>query len=393
MKSLSNKGRQTMVSFGHFISRWKWHLDLLRIFHYLRHGWSKYRNHAFDLKDLFSEFHEEIWQEAANKLSVDLVAYPGEFYRVRYGDRSTWIQSYRVQLDSHVTLDLARNKPLVSTLLSDNSIPVPPFHAFKFHDIGSAREFLHKQNVPCVVKPALASAGGKGVTTHVRTQRDLTRAVMFASAFDPLVMIERQIPGDVYRLLYLDGKLIDAIQRHPPHVIGDGQSTIRELIRAENKRRVEKSGHSALKVLVIDFDCRKTLRRSRITLDSVPERGRVVVVKTTTNESAAHECASVRKILDGELVRECARATKILGIRLAGVDVITPDVGLPLAQCGGAIIEVNASPGLHYHYQIRNPEDMVPVAVPILRHLLDIKEENEKTVQDLLIQQHLAPPP
>jgi len=368
-----------MVSFGHFIPRWKWPLDLLRIFYFLRHGWSKYRNHALDLKDLFRGFHEEMWHEAANELSVDLEAYPGGFYKASYGDRSTWIQDYRVQLDSHVTLDLARNKPLVSTLLSGQGIHVPPFHAFRFHDIASAKAFLYSQNAPCVVKPALACAGGKGVTTHVRTLRDLTRAVLFASAFDPLVMIERQIPGDVYRLLYLDGKLVDAIRRRQPHVVGDGRSTIRELIRAENRRRVETSGKSALKVLVIDFDCRKTLRRSNLTLDFVPEKGRVVVVKTTTNESAAHECDSVRKLLDSELVRECARATEILGIRLAGVDVITQDVGLPLSQCGGAIIEVNASPGLHYHYQISNPEDIEPVAVPILRHLLDIKENRDKT--------------
>jgi cyanophycin synthetase len=165
---------------------------------------------------------------------------------------------------------------------------------------------------------------------------------MFASAFDPLVMIERQIPGDVHILLYLDGKLIDAIQRRPSQVMGDGRSTIRELIRAGNKRRVKKSGHSALKVLEIDFDCRKTLRRAGLSLNSVPEKGRAVVVKTTTNESAAHGCDSIRERIDGELVREGARATEVLGIRLAGVDVITEKMSLPLNQSGGAIIEVNA---------------------------------------------------
>ncbi len=360
------------------MSRRKWQLDMLRAFHFLRHAWSKFRNNALDLKSVFSEFHEEIWREAANELSVELVTYPGGYHRARYGNRSTWIQDYRVQLDDLVMLDIARNKPLVSGFLSDCGIPVPQFHAFTFQEMASAREFLREQNGPCVVKPALHCAGGQGVTTNIRTPRDLTRAVLFASAYSPLVMIETQVPGDVYRLLYLDGKLIDAIRRRPPQVIGDGQSTIQKLILAENKKRVAESGRSSLKVLVIDFDCRMTLRRARLSLKTVPERGVAVIVKSTTNESAAQECNSVLKLIDSELVREGSRATKELGIRLAGIDVITGDVSVPLERSGGAIIEVNVAPGLQYHYQISPPEDIVPVAVPILRHLLDIKDGDEE---------------
>jgi len=195
-------------------------------------------------------------------------------------------------------------------------------------------------------------------------------------------MIEQQIPGDVFRLLYLDGELLDAIRRLPPHVTGDGRSTIRALIRAENKQRAAESGNTALKVLAIDVDCRMTLKRAGASLKSVPAENEKVAVKSTTNESAAEDCETARHRIHDEIVSECARATQVLGFRLVGVDVMTPDPSVPLVQNGGAIIEVNVSPGLQYHYQVRNIEERVPVAIPILRRLLKIEEKNAGIVDE-----------
>ena len=355
-------------------SRTTWYFDFLRIYYHIRHKVVRVTNQSLSVKDLFEGFHDRIWREAAKELAVDLVKLPYGFHEAGSNGCSTRIQDHVVELDHHLKLLLARNKPLVSTLLAERGIHVPPFHAFTLEDIASARQFLDHQNNSCVVKPALGCAGGEGVTTHVTTQRELTRAAVFASIYSSLIMIERQIPGDVYRLLYLDGELIDAIRRLPPHVVGDGRSTIRRLIAAENRRRVERSGMTALKILVGDFDCRTTLRRAGLSLNSIPQPGQVVVVKTATNESAAHECEAVRDEVHDDIVREGARAAQTLGIRLAGLDVITSDVGVPLEQSGGAIIEVNSSPGLHYHYQVKNVEDQVPVAVPILRRLLNMGE-------------------
>jgi len=368
----------------------KWIFNFLRIIFFLRQGWTKLRGNALNLKDVFTEFHEEIWQNAADELAVEMVRFSGGFYQIRSENRSTWIKDYLVEIDHYVTLQVARNKPLVSKVLLEHGIPAPPFHAFTLRDIASAKTFLQQQNAPCVVKPALDSAGGTGVTTHVRTNRDLMRAAIFASAFCPHIMIERQVPGDVYRFLYLDGELIDAIRRRPPHVIGDGRSTIRELIRAENKRRIEQAGHSSLKVLVIDADCRKTLRRNGLKLNSIPEKNHAVMVKATTNDSGALECESVFKQVDTELAREGARAAKALSIRLAGVDVITRDISVSLQKSGGKIIEVNAAPGLQYHYQVRNPQDSVPVAVLILRRLLDIKNDSKGISHELFQQKQQA---
>jgi len=349
--------------------------NLLRILYFLRHGWNKLSGHGLELKDIFSEFHKNMWLDAASKLSVDIESYPGGFYRASYKGRSKWIYDYMVEIDNYALLQVARNKPLVSKILLDNGIPVPPFHAFTINDIESAKEFLISQGAPCVVKPALDSAGGKGVTTHIKSSVELKRAALFASAFSLTVIIERLIPGDVYRLLFLNGELIDAIRRIPPQVIGDGYSSIKSLIKKENKRRVEQAGLLSLKVLVIDFDCKMTLRRSGLSLKDVPKEGQVITIKSTTNESSMNESESVINIVSDDIVAECRRATSVLGIDLAGIDIITRDIRYPLKQTGGKIIEINAVPGLHYHYQVRNSEDMVPVAIPILSNLLKINKK------------------
>jgi len=352
----------------------KWINNLFRILYFLRHGWNKLIGHGLELKTTFSEFHRKMWFDAASKLSVDLISYPGGFYKATYEGRSTWIKDYLVEIDSYALLQVARNKPLVSKILLENGIPVPPFRAFSINNIKLAKDFLDSQDAPCVVKPALDSAGGKGVTTHIKSSFDLKRAAIFASAFNPIVMIDRSIPGDVYRLLFLNGKLIDVIRRLPPRVIGDGHSTIRKLIKKENKQRIKRSGFSSLKVLVIDFDCKSTLRNAGLSLSDVPKDGQIINVKSTTNDSGANECESITNIVNDEIVTVCIKAVNILGSNLAGVDIITTDIESPLQQTGGKIIEINVSPGLHYHYQVRNTENMVPVAVPILRGLLKINK-------------------
>lgn len=357
-----------------FIQSNKWINNFFRILYFLKRGWNNFIGHGLELKDVFSEFHKNMWLDAASKLSVDIKSYSGGFYKATYKGRSTWIVDYRVEIDNYPVLQVARNKPLVNKILSENGFVVPAFHSFMINNIESAKEFLDSQQAPCVVKPALDGAGGQGVTTHIKSSLELKRAAIFASVFCPIVMIERLISGDVYRLLFLNGELLDAIRRFPPQVIGDGYSTIRNLINKENKRRIEQSGFLSLKVLIIDFDCKMTLRRSGLSLKDVPKKGQTITIKSTTNESGANDCESVINIVNDDIVTECRRAASLLGIKLAGVDIITSNIESPLKQTGGKIIEINAIPGLHYHYQVRNSEDMVPVAVPILSSLLNINK-------------------
>jgi cyanophycin synthetase len=273
-------------------------------------------------------------------------------------------------LDHPATLRFTRTKPLALKSLSDHDIAIPPYCEYNLNETQSAHDFLHRHGV-CVVKPA-DGAGGDGVTTNVRTSRDLNLSSIFASYFCNQLLIEKQVTGESYRLLYLDGKLIDAIWRRSPSVMGDGKSTIRELIRQENQRRVEAAGKEGLTGLSIDADCRSTLRKQELKLGDVPNEGVKVMVKQGSNNNSTRENESVLPLICDEVVEEGARAAEILGVQLAGVDIMTPDPSRSLHDAEGAIHEVNVCPGLHFHYMVCNPHQAVDVAVPILKRLLGL---------------------
>jgi cyanophycin synthetase len=320
-------------------------------------------------RDGFAEssrrFHHEIWRTATARLGAEMRELPGDFLEVRYGQRVTRIKKWWVMLDDPVTLSLAGNKAAVHGLLMEEGLPVPAHLTYTIDQIGKAWDFLSRQEGPCVVKPV----------TGVETTWQLALASAFASTLGHELLIERQVEGDNYRLLYLDGVLIDALRRGGPTVIGDGHSTLGELIRHENIARA-RGKRSVLGPITIDLDCRFTLQRAGLSLRSVPAADQVVRVKMATNEGAERDNQTVLGEIGPSLVRQGARAAAIVGARLAGVDVIAKDPALPL-EAMGAIIEVNTTPGLRFHYMVQNQEQRVEVAVPIMRCLLGLDRTRE----------------
>ena len=318
-------------------------------------------------------FYRVLWREAAAALGPDARCRELDdgFWEVRFRGRCTRIVRGMVMLDTPVAVALAGHKPLVHRLLAAADLPVPPSREFTLATIELAEAFLQEHGSPCVVKPARNSGGGEGVATHI-TSANLVRAALNASLNSRQVMIERQIPGDSYRLLYLRGRLLHAIRRHPPRVTGDGRSTIRQLIAAENARRDRTGGANVTRVLT-DLDLATSLRAAGYSLGSVPPAGALVVVKTVINDNATSDNVAVTDEIGAALREEGARAAATLGLALAGVDVITQDPGVALHQGGGVIIEVNAAPGIHHNYNVAHPE-AVDVAVPVLRCLLGLSE-------------------
>jgi cyanophycin synthetase len=181
-------------------------------------------------------------------------------------------------------------------------------------------------------------------------------------------MVEQQVHGDVYRLLYLDGVLIDAVLRRPSAVVADGKSTVRELIRLENEARLKTGPNLAHALIVIDTDVRSTLAGQGLTLSSVPTKGTRITLKMVINDNSQHDNYNAKHLLCMSIIRDGAAAAAAVGVRLAGVDVITPDPTMPLAESGGVILEVNTTPSYHHHYYKR--DGSYPVAVHLLSSLL-----------------------
>jgi cyanophycin synthetase len=310
-----------------------------------------------------------IWLDAASAVGADIVELPGGFLEMRANGAWTRVWRQWVMFDDAVTLRYALQKGLVQDRLSANGLPVPEYLEFEAANLAPAAEFLERGPVPCVVKP-VSFSGGSGVTSGVRTLTHLMRARLRGWRIDDRLLIERQVAGDNYRFLFLDGVLLDVVRRHPPSVTGDGRSTIAQLIATENRRRLKRANEMLFWRLQVDLDSILTLEAAGLTVNSVLPAGTTVPIKTVVNQNTAEDNETVREPIAQELVDEARAAAELIGVRLAGVDVVTADLSRPLTASGGAILEVNGTPGLNYHYEVADRANANHVAIPILQALL-----------------------
>ena len=338
-------------------------LDLVRALGW-RRAWSRRREGERGASGAAAgSRYEKIWSDAAAELGARVVNLGQGFFEIHADGAQTRVWNHWVPLDDPVTLKLALEKTLMHRRLVSAGLPVPEHAEFDASDAAVASAFL-AHGAPCIVKP-VASSGGSGTTGGIRTRSQLVRAIVRASRLDSRVLVERQADGEEYRLLFLDGELLDAVRRHPPRVVGDGRSTIEELIAAENERR---RADERIR-LRVDLECVFMLRESGFSLESVPAAGERVPVKRVVSQNGVDDNETVRD-LGAALVADGRRAAGVIGLRLAGVDLITPDASRSLADAGGVVLEVNGTPGLHYHYEVADGAGATRVAVPILRKLL-----------------------
>jgi cyanophycin synthetase len=315
-------------------------------------------------------FWDALWREAAEAVGAELVALGSGFLELRRAGARTRVQGARVAIDDPVALRLAGDKALCHRLLGEAGLPLPRAARFSLHDQDAALALMREVGAPCVVKPARGTGGGAGVTLGVDSPRALERASLAASLLSQELWIEEQVTGEAYRLLYLDGQLLDAVRRSPATVTGDGRSRLRALIERENARRAARGAAGTTGWLSTGADCRAALARAGHSLRSIPASGERVAVSGVSNSGSERESESLRGEIGKDLCAEAGRAAEVLGIRLAGVDVVTRDPAVSLHASGGCIAEVNTTPGLHWHYLVRNPEAGVRVAIPILEKLL-----------------------
>lgn len=334
-------------------------------------------------------FHRDLWSAAAARVGAPARDVGGGALEIDLGARRIRVRGAHVSVDDRAALARAGDKALVYRLLADDALPVPRHRVISLRDLPAAQRFLAETAGPCVVKPARNGSGGHGVTTGVRTAGDLRRAAVAAAAAggrgggggsalsrlgravgglgDVPLLVEHQHAGIEYRLLLLDGVLVDALRREPPSVVGDGRRTV-DALRAElNARRLRAGGSHAQHVVGGDLEYAATLAAQGLRPSTVPAPGTVVRLKTAINENAPEDNIPARDELCPAIVAQAARAAALVGVRLAGIDIIAPDPSVPLGAGGGVLLEVNTTPGLAIH-QNGHPAAVEP-ATEILRRL------------------------
>lgn len=320
-------------------------------------------------------YYRRLWYDVAAGLGATVQPVADGYLEITLDALVVRVRNTHITIDGREVLQRAGDKVLVHRLLLDAGLPAPEHLRFTLADFESARRFLAASPGDCVVKPGQDSSAGSGVTTLVRSPRDLVRAAAeaaqvgarssrvargagrvkritatFAQLTEVPLLIERQVPGGNYRLLYLDGVLVDAIRRGVPSVVGDGEATVEALFERLNADRIRAGGVIGQSLVKYDLDSERTLADQGLTRASVPRAGAIVRIKTTINSSAADTNSPARDELCDAIVKQAARAAELVGVRWAGVDVITPDPAVPLEESGGRILEVNTTPGLAMHY-------------------------------------------
>jgi cyanophycin synthetase len=315
-------------------------------------------------------FHARMWRKAAGEIGASCRSLGWDIMEIELAGVRTRVVENVTAIDDPVTLAVMHNKPLTHRILTEAVIPVPRYAVFTLREALAARRFLESVSGDVVVKPASGTGGGRGVTTGIRTPSQLARAAASASVYCDDLLIEQQQEGENYRLLYLDGELLDAFVRRSPGIVGDGRSTIAALVDRANENRERSGVVEAQSLLTVDLDMKRTLAKQGLSLRSVPAEGTVVPLKTVINENRGVENETVSHLLHPSIIADGARAVRALGARFAGIDIITRDPTVPLLESGGVVIEVNGTPNLYYHYH--KADGATPITTLLLRRLLKL---------------------
>lgn len=310
-----------------------------------------------------------MWSEAADTVGASFRELSPWLFEFSRDGLAVHVLGQRTPFADPVSFRLAAAKDLTYELLARAGVRVPEHIVVHRRDRRGAHAFLETGSSPLVVKPARGGGAGRGVTPSIEKASQLERALDYAGSTSDRILVERQAVGDHFRFLLLDGEVLDVIRRGRPQVVGDGTSTIEELMFAEYDRRLRTDSTEGLKPFPVDLDCLFTLEKQGLRLSTRLPQGDTVVVKSATNISGARTCIPVRGPIDSDIVGEVRAAAAAVGVRLAGVDVVAPDIDGSPVSSNSVVLEVNPIPGFHHHYSVADPDAATPVAVAVLEAL------------------------
>ncbi len=273
----------------------------------------------------------------------------GSLVQLGYGVHQRRICTAETDSTSAIAESIAQDKELTRTLLRSIGIPTPEGRSVESAE--DAWEAAEDIGLPVVVKPQYGNHG-RGVATNLQSREQVMAAYNAAREEGRSIVVERHAPGDDYRMLVVGGKLVAAARREPAHVIGDGQSTVQKLIDKVNEDPRRSDGHStSLSLIKIDAVALGVLLDQGMTPDTIPPVGKKVLIRRNANLSTGGTASDVTDQLHPDVARHAIEAARIVGLDIAGVDIVAQDISQPLQGQRGVIVEVNAGPGLRMHIE------------------------------------------
>ncbi len=310
-----------------------------------------------------------------------------------YGINQQRFQATITGKTSSIAVDIACNKEITKKMLQDAAIPVPAGDLVT--DADGLERVIRKIGFPLVLKP-LDGNHGRGQTINVQDWETAKEGLVYAQTISHKVIVERYVTGFDYRVLVINHKMVAAARRVPAHIVGDGSATIQELIDLENQNPRRGYGHeNALTEINVDKDTLELLDKLEYSLETVPQKGETIYLKSTANLSTGGTSIDVTDMVHPENITMCERISKIIGLDVCGIDIMAENLTQPLKESGGVILEVNAAPGFRMHLapseglprNVAGPvvDMLYPPGKPITIPIIAVTGTNGKTTTTRLI--------
>jgi len=250
---------------------------------------------------------------------------------------------------SLIGVEIAGEKALTKKLLAESGIPVPRGVVVRSEE--DAVSEAKRLRYPLVTKPVDGNHG-RGITTGITSADQLRFGFKAAAEHSRRVILEQFFQGNDHRILIVDGKLVAVAERVPAHVVGDGVRTIRELVDQVNEDPRRGEGHENVMTRIkIDPLVTEYLARSGLTARSVAAAGQKVMLRATANLSTGGTAIDRTNAIHPDNAEIARRAAMIVGLDIAGIDFICPDISRSVRETGGGVVEVNAAPGFRMHIE------------------------------------------
>lgn len=264
-----------------------------------------------------------------------------------YGKNQVRFRATMTDKTSSIAVDLASNKDETKRMLTAAAIPVA--NGVCIVDEEEVDAAIEKIGFPLVFKP-LDGNHGKGASINVKTKQEAYSAFEHAKKYSRKIIIEKFISGYDFRILVIDHRFIAAALREPAHIVGDGISTIQQLIEIENSDPRRGYGHeNVLTEITIDRETYEQLEKIKYSLESIPKKNEKCYLKGTANLSTGGTSTDITDLVHPSNIFIFERISRIIGLDICGIDIMATNLNEPLEVSGGVVLEVNAAPGFRMH--------------------------------------------
>jgi cyanophycin synthetase len=280
-----------------------------------------------------------------------------------YGKNQVRFRATMTDRTSSIAVDIASNKDETKRMLREAAIPVAKGDCISTEE--GVHHVIKEIGFPLVFKP-LDGNHGKGASINVKTEAEALEAFHHAKKYSRRIIVERFITGFDFRVLVINNRFIAAALREPAHIIGNGTSTIQELIDIENQDPRRGYGHeNVLTEISVDKETMDHLAKYNYTLQTILPKDEKCYLKGTANLSTGGTSTDVTDIVHPHNIFICERISRVIGLDICGIDIMASNLSEPLEMSGGVVLEVNAAPGFRMHLA---PANGLPrnVAAPVI---------------------------